>query len=101
VFSLCSDPPEAFGRTVPEALRLGIPVIAWNHGGVQEILAEMFPAGAVTPDQPAELLLRTRSFLRAPPAVPPSAAFLLEDSMNQTLRLYQEVTRERNLEAHA
>ena len=88
VFSLCSDPPEAFGRTVPEALRLGIPVIGWDHGGVQEILAEMFPAGAVTPDQPAELLARTRSFLQHPPAVPVSKAFLLEDSMDRTLQLY-------------
>jgi glycosyltransferase involved in cell wall biosynthesis len=101
VFSLCSDPPEAFGRTVPEALRLGIPVVAWNHGGVQEVLAEMFPAGAVPPDQPAELLRRTQSFLRAPPAVLPSSAFLLEDSMNQTLRLYQAVTRERTKEVNA
>ena len=39
VFSLCSDPPEAFGRTVPEALHLGVPVIGWDHGGVQETLA--------------------------------------------------------------
>ncbi|MCP4045220.1 MAG: glycosyltransferase family 4 protein, partial [Gammaproteobacteria bacterium] len=46
VFSLCSDPPEAFGRIVPESLSLGIPVIAWNHGGVAEVLQEMFPAGA-------------------------------------------------------
>jgi glycosyltransferase involved in cell wall biosynthesis len=101
VFSLCSDPPEAFGRTVPEALRLGVPVIAWNHGGVQEVLAEMFPAGAVTPDQPAELLLRARSFLRTPPAVSPNCAFLLEDSMNQTLHLYQQAIRERTREANA
>ena len=50
VFSLCSDPPEAFGRTVPEALHLGVPVIGWDHGGVQETLAGMFPKGAVTPD---------------------------------------------------
>jgi len=94
VFSLCSDPPEAFGRTVPEALRLGVPVVAWNHGGVQEVLAEMFPAGAVTPDRPAELLLRTQAFLRSPPVVLPSRAFLLEDSMNQTLRLYEEIARQ-------
>ncbi len=101
VFSLCSDPPEAFGRTVPEALRLGVPVIAWNHGGVQEVLAEMFPAGAVSPDQPAELLLRARSFLRTPPAVSPNSAFLLEDSMNLTLHLYQQAIQERTKEANA
>jgi glycosyltransferase involved in cell wall biosynthesis len=101
VFSLCSDPPEAFGRTVPEALRLGVPVIGWNHGGVAEVLEEMFPAGAVTPDQPAELLLRARSFLRTAPVILPSAAFLLEDSMNQTVRLYEAVIRERTREVNA
>lgn len=93
VFSLCSDPPEAFGRTVPEALRLGVPVIGWNHGGVQEVLARMFPSGAVTPDDPLDLLTRTREFLDRPPRVPPSDAFLLEDSMRSTLELYQSVRR--------
>jgi glycosyltransferase involved in cell wall biosynthesis len=96
VFSLCSDPPEAFGRTVPEALRLGIPVIGWNHGGVQEVLAEMFPRGAVPPDNPAELLKRTLDFLQNPPRVTPSTAYLLEDSMNRTLQLYQSAIRREN-----
>lgn len=88
VFSLCSDPPEAFGRTVPEALHLGRPVIGWNHGGVQEVLAVMFPRGAVMPDDPSELLARTRAFLREPPSVPPSGAFLLDESMRRTEALY-------------
>lgn len=91
VFSLCSDPPEAFGRTVPEALRLGVPVIGWNHGGVQETLAAMFPQGAVIPDDPVDLLEKTRQFLRQPPLVAPSQAFLLEDSMQQTLQVYQSL----------
>lgn len=89
VFSLCSDPPEAFGRTVPEALHLGVPAIGWNHGGVAEVLEQMFPQGAVTPDQPAELLSRAQAFLRSRPVVAPSKAFLLEDSMNRTLDLYR------------
>ena len=91
VFSLCSDPPEAFGRTVPEALHLGVPAIGWDHGGVKEVLAEMFPQGAVTPDNPVELLERTRSFLRDRPLVLPNKAFLLEDSMNRTRQLYLSV----------
>lgn len=91
VFSLCSDPPEAFGRTIPEALRLGVPAIGWNHGGVQEVLAKMFPAGAVSPDDSLALLARTREFLQKPPRVPPSTAFLLEHSMQRTLELYQSV----------
>jgi glycosyltransferase involved in cell wall biosynthesis len=91
VFSLCSDPPEAFGRTVPEALRLGVPVIGWNHGGVQETLAAMFPQGAVTPDDPIDLLEKARAFLRQAPKVNPSGAFLLEDSMQKTLQVYQSL----------
>ncbi len=91
VFSLCSDPPEAFGRTIPEALHLGVPAIGWNHGGVQEVLAEMFPQGAVAPDNPAELLARTRAFLRDRPLVPRSTAFLLQDSLERHLQLYQSV----------
>jgi glycosyltransferase involved in cell wall biosynthesis len=95
VFNLCSDPPEAFGRTVPEALHLGVPVVAWNHGGVRETLAEMFPAGAVSPDNRVALRDRTRRFLLDRPAVPPSDAFLLERSMAETLRLYCSVLEER------
>ncbi len=67
VFNLCSDPPEAFGRTVPEALSLGVPVIAWNHGGVSEVLKEMFAAGAVEPDNLPALIQKTRDFLQQEP----------------------------------
>jgi glycosyltransferase involved in cell wall biosynthesis len=95
VFNLCSDPPEAFGRVVPEALHLGVPVIAWNHGGVREILAAMFPAGAVRPDDRRELLARTISFLDHKPRVPESEDFLLETSMENTLRLYESAMEDR------
>lgn len=91
VFNLCSDPPEAFGRIVPESLRLGIPVLAWNHGGVRETLAAMFPAGAVIPDSFNDLLTKTRSFLDQPPEVADSDAFLLSDSMRKTLALYESL----------
>lgn len=91
VFNLCSDPPEAFGRVVPEALRLGVPLLAWNHGGVKEILAGMFPAGAVRPDSFGDLLDKARAFLDHPPTVPESDAFLLSDSMRRTLELYESV----------
>lgn len=41
-----SRTPESFGRTVLEALSLGIPVVAYDHGGVGEILQELYPRGA-------------------------------------------------------
>ena len=88
VFSLCADPPEAFGRTVPEALHLGRPVIAWNHGGVAETLQALFPAGAVEPGNRGQLESRTREFLAQPPRVNPSQAYGLEESMQRTLDVY-------------
>lgn len=42
-----SSTPEAFGRTVLEALSLGVPVVGYDHGGVGELLKTLFPAGAV------------------------------------------------------
>jgi glycosyltransferase involved in cell wall biosynthesis len=93
VFSLCGDPPEAFGRTMPEALYLGIPAIGWDHGGVQEVLEKMFPKGAVRPDDRVALAARTREFLGHKPVVPPSHAFRLTESMKQTIQLYQSVRR--------
>ncbi len=94
VFNLCSDPPEAFGRIVPEALSLGVPVIAWDHGGVHEVLREMFPEGAVEPDNLPALIQKTRDFLQQAPTVKKSDAFSLQDSMNQTMALYQSALKE-------
>jgi glycosyltransferase involved in cell wall biosynthesis len=94
VYSLCSDPPEAFGRTVPEALHLGVPVLAWNHGGVKETLAVLFPAGAVTPGDRQELLDRSRAFLAQPPPLGPNTAFGLHESMEKTLDLYRSLRTE-------
>ena len=91
VFNLTRDPPEAFGRTVLEALCLGRPVLAWDHGGVAEILARMFPAGAVPVADSAALEARTRRFLAAPPAVPASDAFSLQQSMDAHLALYRQL----------
>lgn len=94
VFNLCSDPPEAFGRTIPEALSLGVPAIGWNHGGVAEILAEMFPAGAVEADNFAALTRKTREFLLNKPLVEENDCFSLQKSMEDTVRLYRTALKE-------
>jgi glycosyltransferase involved in cell wall biosynthesis len=95
VFNLSGKPPEAFGRTVLEALCLGRPLVAWDHGGAAEIMAAMFPQGAVEPFDHAALEARARRFLEAPPTVAESQAFTLEESMNQHLALYRELTGDR------
>ena len=91
VYSLCSDPPEAFGRTVPEALHLGVPVIGWDHGGVQETLAVLFPQGGVTPGNRMELLERSKAFLAQKPTVAENPAFGLRESMENTMAIYKSV----------
>jgi glycosyltransferase involved in cell wall biosynthesis len=96
VFSLCSDPPEAFGRTVPEALHLGVPVIGWDHGGVAETLAALFPQGAVAPGDRSELLSRSRAFLAHRPTVPENPAFGLRESMEKTMAVYLSARLERD-----
>lgn len=96
VFSLCSDPPEAFGRTVPEALHLGVPVIGWDHGGVAETLATLFPQGAIPPGDRSELLSRSRAFLAHRPDVFENPAFGLRESMEKTMAVYQSAKLEKD-----
>lgn len=43
----CSTKPETFGLSVLEAVRLGIPVVGFDHGGVGEVLAQVYPQGRV------------------------------------------------------
>ena len=97
VYNLCSDPPEAFGRTIPEAVALGVPAIGWHHGGVAEVLDEMFPEGAVEADNVAALVEKTRGFLIKPPMVRQSNAFSLQESMDQTMNLYDRALGAKNL----
>ena len=94
VFNLSNDPPEAFGRTVLETLCLGRPMIAWDHGGAAEILASMFPQGAVDLLDYQQLESRARDFLTSRPIVRESNAFSLEASMEMHLALYQNLSRD-------
>ena len=65
VFNL-STHPEPFGRTMIEAMSLGIPVIAWNYGGAAESLAAQFPSGLVDPHNLEKLVETTLQVLRDP-----------------------------------
>ena len=95
VYSLCADPPEAFGRTVPEALSLGVPVIGWDHGGVGETLAALFPEGAVPAGDREALFRRSRRFLQRAPAIPEFTAFGLEASLAGQFAVYSDLLAER------
>ena len=95
VFSL-SHKPESFGRTAAEALALGRPVIGYDHGGVGEILAKVYPEGAVTPMNVDQLTTRAKTFYRNPPGVPKHACYRLDRMCEATLNVYYELCRRRS-----
>ena len=89
--SVSSHPPEAFGRTTLEALALGTPVVGFDDSGVGEILAELFPAGAVPHGDVDALTARTAALLERAPQVKPNHTFVLEKMLDQTLDVYHEL----------
>lgn len=86
-----SSKPEAFGRTVTEALSLGVPVLGWDHGGVGELLARGFAQGAVARGDARALCERAAAWLVRRPQPAPFAAFSLAAMQDATLAVYAEV----------
>ena len=87
VLSLAKE-PEAFGRTALESLCLGVPVVAYNHGGAAEILARMYPHGCVKPHDIQAVSDKIRSFYKQPVRVSNKNCFPLDKMLNDTLALY-------------
>lgn len=85
--------PESFGRTVIEALALGVPVLGYAHGGVGESLADHYPAGAVPLGDAAALEARARALLGGAHPVPDLHARLPTVTAMQaaTLAVYAEL----------
>ena len=82
--------PEAFGRTALEALSLGRPVVAYDHGGASEVLEELQPDGLVEPGNTAAATGKVLDFLKARPHIAPNRAFTLERMLDKTLALYEQ-----------
>jgi len=95
VMSLSTE-PEAFGRTVLESLCLGVPVIAYAHGGAGEIMASMFPAGMIANRDIAEAAALTIKFLESRPSVPDNNPYTLQRMLDSTLHLYEKVANDHN-----
>ena len=88
-----STKPESFGRTTLEPLALGVPVVGYDHGGVGEILQTVFPSGAVALGDRQSLSSRVASLLEGDAVrVEPFEAFRLQTMLDETLRLYAELT---------
>ncbi|MGJ4730953.1 glycosyltransferase, partial [Luteimonas sp. SDU101] len=86
-----SRKPEAFGRTVIEALACGRPVLGWEHGGSGELLRELLPGGAVPPFDAPALALAARTLLERPPPLPDTIPYTLQAMQDATLSVYDEL----------
>lgn len=87
-----SSTPESFGRSVLEAVRLGRPVVGYDHGGVGEVLAAIYPQGR-TPLSDIDALVQRLADIaehRTAPPKPLGDAFLLSDMLKRTLALYHD-----------
>ncbi|TAL73124.1 MAG: glycosyltransferase [Rhodanobacter sp.] len=86
-----SNKPESFGRTVVEALSLCRPVLGYAHGGVGELLAELYPAGRVPLGDRERLVERAAELLRVAPPIPMLQSYRLRDMQDAVLALYADV----------
>ncbi|MEM6256994.1 MAG: glycosyltransferase [Planctomycetota bacterium] len=92
-----STKPESFGRSVLEAVRLGRPVVGYNHGGVGEVLGEVYPDGQTPLKDRTKLVDRLAQIARGEVSPPPPIGdkFLLCDMLDRTIAMYQEASRHR------
>lgn len=86
-----SRQPEAFGRTVLEALSVGRPVLGWAHGGVGELLRGLQPDGAVAPFDHEALHAGALTLLARPPSPPAAFPDTLRAMQEATLAIYREL----------
>jgi glycosyltransferase involved in cell wall biosynthesis len=86
-----SRKPEAFGRTVLEALSVGRPVLGWTHGGVGELLRQWQPAGAVPPFDLDALHRGARALLAHPQVADVTMPDTLREMQEATLAVYAEL----------
>ena len=94
VFSL-TKVPEAFGRVSLESLSLGVPVIAYSHGGVKEQMSKLLPEGLIkigNIDSVANLVIK---WISKPPAIKENNSFILEKMLENTLQIYKKMVEEK------
>jgi glycosyltransferase involved in cell wall biosynthesis len=86
-----SNEPEAFGRTTLEALSLGVPVIAYNHGGASEIMRAIFPSGMVPRNDTAAAAALAARFLHERPDIPDVHPYSLQRMLDRTIEIYESL----------
>lgn len=86
-----SRQPEAFGRTVLEALAVGCPVVGWAHGGVGELLQQWQPQGLVSPFDRRALWQTASALLADPGPIPATVPCSVSMMQTATLQVYDEI----------
>lgn len=81
--------PESFGRIVIEGIKLGIPVIGYDHGGVGEQLRTLFPLGLVEYGKFQKVYTLTRKFLNKKPRIIKTNKFTLGEMKRKTFEVYK------------
>jgi glycosyltransferase involved in cell wall biosynthesis len=87
-----SRKPESFGRTVLEALALGVPVVGYDRGGVGEILKACFPQGAVPPGDLQAVVETILAIHTQNLKVQTRNPFPLDHMLEATLRIYEKLS---------
>lgn len=93
-----SQKPESFGRTVLEALSLGIPVVGYRHGGVGEILGHVYPGGRVAVGDTQAVADRLADILDDPASAKRAVRdhdFDVDRMCSQTLAVYGHLAEQR------
>lgn len=86
-----SNKPESFGRSVLEPLKAGVPAVGYDHGGVGEILAAIYPDGRVPAGDVAALVRQVDALIRQPVPVPETQDYSLRVMLDHTLALYDSL----------
>lgn len=90
VMSLSRE-PEAFGRVSLEALMLGRPVVAYDHGGVSEQLRLLQPDGLIPVGDVRAAAEKVLQYVENVPAVVRDGTFELQTMLEATVKVYEEV----------
>ena len=92
VVSMNIQRPESFGRTVLEAVKLGRPTIGYAHGGVEEVLSQVYPEGCVPREDlvgMAKKLTQIHQGKLLPPE--PTDRFELAKMLDKEIDLYESL----------
>jgi glycosyltransferase involved in cell wall biosynthesis len=96
VVSTSIKPPESFGRTVLEAIKLGRPTLGYDHGGVGEVLGKIYPEGRVPFEDIDTLAAKLAMIYRGELAPPnPTDEFDLPTLLAKEIDLYERLVAQR------